>query len=85
TRSAAKTEMHQTKMAEGGVMSMRPVVELEIPAGQTVSFRSGGDHLMLSGITAPLKAGDFIDLTLIFQVAGDVVVTAQVLRRNPYP
>ena len=85
TAAAAKTEMHQTTMGEGGVMRMRPMADLPIPAGQTVAFRSGGDHLMLSGITTPLKAGDFIDLTLSFEVAGDIVVSAEVARRNPYP
>ncbi|MBT4739500.1 MAG: copper chaperone PCu(A)C [Rhodospirillaceae bacterium] len=85
TTVAAKTEMHQTSTGEGGIMRMRPVSNLSIPVGQAVAFRSGGDHLMLSGIATPLKAGDFIDLTLSFEVAGDLLVTAKVSRRNPYP
>lgn len=83
--AAAKTEMHQTSTGEGGVMRMRPMADLPVPPGQAIGFRSGGDHLMLSGITAPLKVGDFIDLTLRFELAGDIVVSAAVARRNPYP
>ncbi|MDG2243960.1 MAG: copper chaperone PCu(A)C [Rhodospirillaceae bacterium] len=82
---AAKIELHQNNNGEGGVMRMRPVDDLQIPAGKSVSFRSGADHLMLSGIETPLKVGDFINLTLTFKLAGDIVVPAQVLRRNPYP
>lgn len=85
TDVAAKIEMHQTNNGDGGVMRMRPVDDLRIPAGQSVAFRSGADHLMLTGIETPLKAGDFIDLTLSFKLAGDEVVKAQVSRRDPYP
>lgn len=85
TSAAAKAEMHQTSMGEGGMMRMRPMVELAISAGESASFRAGGDHIMLTGLIAPIKTGDSIDLTLTFEHAGDVVVSFPVARRNPFP
>lgn len=85
TSVADKSEVHRTSMSEAGVMRMRPAPELLIPAGETVEFKSGGDHIMLMGVRTPLKAGDFIDLTLTFERAGEVTVTTQVSRRNPFP
>lgn len=85
TSAAAKAEMHETSMGEGGMMRMRPIDDLAISAGESASFRAGGDHIMLTGLTAPIKAGDSIDLTLTFEHAGDVVVAVPVARRNPFP
>lgn len=85
TSAAAKAEMHETSMGEGGMMRMRPMGDLAISAGESASFRAGGDHIMLTGLTAPIKAGDSIDLTLTFENAGNVVVAVPVARRNPFP
>ncbi len=85
TSAAVKAEMHATSMGEGGMMRMRPMDDLAISAGESASFRAGGDHIMLTGLVAPIKAGDSIDLTLTFEHAGDVVVAIPVARRNPFP
>lgn len=85
TSVAAKTEVHTTSMSEGGVMSMRPVASLRVPAGENVALKSGGDHLMLMGVAESLKAGDSVVLELEFERAGTVLIEAPVLRRDPYP
>jgi copper(I)-binding protein len=54
----------------GGVMRMRPVAVVEVPAGSTVSFRPGGTHIMLTGLRAPLAAGSRFPLRLDFQRSG---------------
>ncbi len=82
---AAKTEVHTTLMGEGGIMRMRPVEAVDIPAGESVALEAGKDHLMLSGIKSGLKEGEVIDLILTFEKAGKVEVQADVARRNPYP
>ncbi len=42
-------EIHTTRM-DDGVMRMRRLQTVEIPAGETVRFEPGGRHLMLFGV-----------------------------------
>jgi copper(I)-binding protein len=51
---AKKVELHTMSM-EGGVMRMRPLAAMDIPAGQTVTLSPGGTHIMLLGLTRPLR------------------------------
>lgn len=69
--SAAKTvELHETT-EEGGVMKMRPVPGgFEIPANGRLELKPGGKHVMLIGLTAPLVAGQTIEITLNFEKSG---------------
>ena len=64
--------------ARGTVMGMRPIERLEIPAGGTMELKPGSYHVMLIDLTSELKVGDKIELTLTFEKAGDVKVTAEV-------
>ena len=63
---AARAEMHTMTM-DGGVMRMRPLAKLELPAGKTVNLKPGGFHVMLIDIRRELKAGDRVPLTLTVQ------------------
>jgi hypothetical protein len=66
-------------MATGGsMMGMQKMDRLEIPAGGSVELKPGSYHIMLIDLTRELKAGEKIDLTLKFEKAGDVKVTAEV-------
>ena len=47
---AGATEVHEMKM-EGGVMKMRAVARIELPAGKTVKLEPGGYHIMLMGLS----------------------------------
>ncbi|HEX5337712.1 MAG TPA: copper chaperone PCu(A)C [Gallionella sp.] len=49
---------------ENGVMKMREVKSVELPAGKSVNLGESGYHLMLIGLKAPLKAGESVPLTL---------------------
>jgi periplasmic copper chaperone A len=62
----------------GSMMGMQKMDRLEIPAGGSVELKPGSYHLMLIDLTRELKAGEKIDLTLKFEKAGDVKVTAEV-------
>lgn len=62
---AARVEMHAMSMA-GGVMSMKKVDRIAVPAGGETAFAPGGYHLMLLGLTKTLKAGDRAPVTLTF-------------------
>jgi len=85
--AARATELH-THMREGEVMRMRPVAGIEIPPGGTVTLEPGAFHLMLIGLTAPLKQGETVPVTLRFERAGEVRVELHVASagaRGPMP
>ena len=75
--AAQAVQMHETTM-KGDVISMRAVARAVIPAGGTLEMRPGGTHLMLTGLAAPLKQGDTIPLTLVFENAGPVTLRLEV-------
>ena len=62
----------------GGMMGMQPIASLKIPAGGSVELKPGSYHIMLIGLNQELKVGDTIEITLTFEKAGDVKVTAEV-------
>lgn len=76
---AKSTELHTMAM-EGNVMKMREVDgNLEIKPGQEIKMQPGnGYHIMLMGLSQPLKAGDKIPLTLTFEKSGKVEVSLHV-------
>lgn len=61
--AAAVVEIHEMKM-DGGVMKMRAVDALALPAGQAVALKPGSYHVMLMGLKAPISAGETVPLTL---------------------
>lgn len=81
--AAATAEIHEMS-TEGGVMRMSQLKDgLPLPAGEAVALAPGGDHIMLIGVTAPLKAGDVVSLTLTFEHAQAYGVRATVGRPAP--
>jgi copper(I)-binding protein len=74
---AKKAELHTMEMA-GMVMKMRPSGGLDIPAGQPVALKPGGEHIMLIGLQQPLHEGQSFTLTLNFEKAGVRTVSVAV-------
>ena len=76
--AAKAVELHETVNADG-VMKMEPRPEgFEIPAGGTLELKTGGKHIMLIDLVAPLEAGKTIEVTLTFEKAGQVKVMTPV-------
>jgi copper(I)-binding protein len=50
---AEMVEIHEMKM-EDGVMKMRAVDALPLPAGQAVALKPGSYHVMLMGLKQPI-------------------------------
>ena len=74
----AKTiELHETKESNG-MMAMSPVPNVPVPAYGKAELKPGGYHVMLIGLTRELKVGDKVQLTLNFEKAGKIPVTAEV-------
>lgn len=76
---AERVEIHEMAM-EGAVMQMRPVPQLEIPAGQEIRLAPGGMHLMFYGVTEPFAEGQEIPVQLHFETTGAVDVSLPVRR-----
>lgn len=60
---AGVVEIHTMNM-QNGVMTMRPVPRLELPAGKAVQLAPGGYHVMLMDLKQPLKPGEAVPITL---------------------
>lgn len=75
--AAMMSHIHETAM-EGGVMKMRPIHALEIPAGGEVTLKPHGLHIMLMKLKAPLKQGEQVMLTLQFEKAGEVEIAVPI-------
>ncbi|MEO8811559.1 MAG: copper chaperone PCu(A)C [Caulobacteraceae bacterium] len=82
--SARRVSIHQSRMTEG-VMSMRSVPRLAIPAGGTIALAPGGYHLMLEGLVRPLRVGDRVPVALTFAKAGPQAATLLVRLAPPSP
>ena len=63
---AARVEIHEMSMADG-VMKMREVEALAVPAGQAVELKPGGFHLMLMDLKKPVVAGEAVPLSFVFE------------------
>jgi hypothetical protein len=71
---AARAEIHEDATDSPGVMRMRVVPRVDLPAGKTVTFEPGLRHVMLVGLAQPLVAGHSFEMTLRFERAGPVRV-----------
>jgi len=76
---ARKTELHQS-LIEGGIMKMRHVRVLDVPAGGMAVLKPGGHHVMFIGLKSPLREGTAFPLTLVFETAGEIQVTVKVMK-----
>jgi periplasmic copper chaperone A len=79
---AQTVELHSMTM-DGTLMKMRAVSALDIPPGSTVILGTGGYHVMLTGLRQPLAVGDKVPLTLTFEKAGGLDVSAYVEAPKP--
>lgn len=77
TDAAETVELHLSSM-DNGVMTMRPVENIEVPANGEVELKPGGLHVMLIGLKQNLEAGDMVTLTLTLENAGEVEIEAPV-------
>jgi copper(I)-binding protein len=76
----ATVELHEMLM-ENDIMNMRQVEggEIPIPAGETVELKQGGLHVMCIGKTGEFAVGDSVEVTLEFDKAGTIEVTAEII------
>ena len=79
TPVARSADLHTTVMA-GDIMKMQPAGVVELPPGGQLEMQPGGLHVMLTGLAAPLKQGETIEMTLSFEKAGELKVSVPIGR-----
>ena len=77
----AKDIQIHSMITEAGVMKMREIKSLDIPANGKAELKPGGFHVLLIGLTDGLKEGATFPLKLKFEKAGEV--TVQVTAEKP--
>jgi periplasmic copper chaperone A len=81
--SASTVEIHETKIDDNGVMSMKPITDgIVIPAKQSVDFKPRGLHFMLIDIKYPLVKGTQIPVTLNFKHSGTQKININIADKN---
>jgi copper(I)-binding protein len=73
-------ELHSMTMPrDGGMMKMREVETIALPAGKPVNLRASGYHLMMTGLKAPLKGDVSVPLILSIREGNKPVVKVKVM------
>jgi periplasmic copper chaperone A len=66
TPISGNVEIHDMKMKDG-VMEMKAIDAVDIPANKLVDLKPGGMHVMLMKLNKPINKGDSVPLTLTFE------------------
>ncbi len=74
---AEMAQLHES-FRKDGMVGMRPVKFVVIPAKSSFYFKHGGYHIMLMNVIEDLKSGDKVKLELLFKRAGVITVEAAV-------
>lgn len=82
---AANTVELHTHVKEGGMMRMRKIERIDLPAGETVTLQPGGLHVMLIGLTQALEPDASVDVTLIYDDGSKDRIKAPVRALTPSP
>lgn len=77
TPVAATAELHMHTM-DDGVMRMRQIVHIHLPANGTATLQPGGLHIMLLDLKGPLDLGDQVPITLTFDDGSTKEISAEV-------
>ena len=72
-----KAELH-THLHEDGVMKMRQVDKIDVPAGGETVLEPGGFHVMLIGLKQPLKLGQMVDIKFNIDDGSSMQIQAEV-------
>ncbi|GAB3051917.1 copper chaperone PCu(A)C [Sediminivirga luteola] len=59
-------ELHETVENEAGEMLMRETTEFSLPAGGEFLLEPGGNHFMLMDLAEPVRPGDEVAFTIVF-------------------
>lgn len=82
--AAKRIELHTHVLTDGVARMMRVEDGIPLPAGETVMLERGGLHVMFMGLNSPFEEGADVEVTLVFENAGEIAVAIPVdLARTP--
>lgn len=76
------TELH-THINDKGVMRMRQVQAIDVPAKGEAVLQPGGLHVMMIDMKAPLKEGEVVPMTFTFDDGSSKQVDVKVQKAAP--
>lgn len=77
TDLAQRVELH-SHVHEDGLMKMRKLEQVIIPAKSSITFASGSYHVMLFDLQRSIQTGDQVSLTLVFKDGSQLATQAKV-------
>lgn len=80
---ARSTELHAIKVAGSNIAMGAVENGIPIHWGSTVTFQPRGYHLLMTGLAKPLSVGGTIDVTLVFEKAGNIDLRLKVEEPGP--
>ena len=81
SESASAVELHAMETAGDGMMRMRKVERIAVPAKGSVELKPGGLHLMFIGLRREIKDGEELTVTLLFSNSTKKTVSMPVRKR----
>lgn len=75
---SARVELHTHIVTDGVARMTRLEDGIPIPAGETVTLERGGLHVMFMGLSGGMEEGQTVDVTLVFENAGEIPVAIPV-------
>jgi len=79
--AAKAVELH-THVNAGGMMKMRRIDKIDVPAHGNVELKPGGHHVMLIGLKQAANEGDSIHLSLVFNDGSKKMINVPVKKMN---
>jgi len=84
SEAAVRVEMHDS-VTTNGVMTMKKLDSVDVPAKTVVKFAPGGKHLMLWTVNPTVAATGKVTLTFIFSNGDRILVDAAVQKTGGAP
>lgn len=76
--AAAKLELHEVVTGTDGAATMAPKAGgFVLEPGATTTLAPGGEHVMFMGVSAPIKVGDDVTVTLHTTAGAECTMSAQ--------
>ncbi len=82
SNAARHVELH-SHINDGGVMRMRRVPRIDIPAKGVAELHPGGYHVMLIGLNQAMTKGDSVFVDLEFEDGSRQKIKLPVLKKRP--
>jgi periplasmic copper chaperone A len=76
TPASGMVQLHEMVMSNGQMVMQQKKGGIPVPAHGDAVLQPGGNHIMFMDVSAPIKAGDDVVLTLTFKSGATMTVTA---------